>query len=411
MSVGSKSHLKWLQSELESAFEIKTDMLGLDDIELQTSGKIRNRLISVDDAGWKLEADPRHAELLVEELGVKEGKGLVTPGVEERDDDKPEEKLDEGWASKYRSLVARANDLATDRPDLSYSVKELCRTMSQPTNKSWEKLIRVGKYLQRNPRMVISYDWQQPEKEFQVYSDANWAGCHKTRKSTSGGVVMIGKHVIKTWSRNQSTIALSSAESELNATIKAAAEGLGMVAMSEDFGDKFNVRLHVDASAALGVIQRKGIGKIRHLHTGSLWIQEQPVRNTVTFAKIKGTSNPAELFTKYLSREVIDKHCAEIGASCETGRASQAAQLHELRRKVRQLKAGVKAQKDKNDMMKMRGPTKPTMEDMEIDVDKFILNIVVDTEDRFDRIFTEWKKNQCRREGSMRSLAMTSMRC
>ena len=64
VSVWSKSHLKWLQSELEAAFEIKTDMLGLNDVDLQTSGKILNRLISVDEAGWKLEADPRHAELL-----------------------------------------------------------------------------------------------------------------------------------------------------------------------------------------------------------------------------------------------------------------------------------------------------------------------------------------------------------
>ena len=403
VSVGEKSELKWLKAQLETAFEIKSDLLGSSDEELKTSGKILNRLIRVDEAGWKLEADPRHAELLVEELGISSGKGLVTPGVDDRDDETPEERLDERGSTRYRSLVARANYLATDRPDISFSVKEMCRTMSQPTNKSWEKLVRVGKYLQRNPRMVISFDWQQPENEFQVYSDANWAGCIKTRKSTSGGVVMIGKHVIKTYSRNQSTVALSSAESEFNATIKAAAEGLGMVAMAEDFGEKFKIRMHVDASAALGVIQRKGIGKIRHLHTGSLWLQEQQVRNTVTFAKIKGTLNPADLFTKYLSRECIDRYCGDIGAKCEQGRAPQAAQLHELRRKVRQLKAGVKLQQMKKDEDGRQEAHRPIVVEEEVDIDKFIFKIEHDSENKFDKILSEWKRQQCRSEGSLKA--------
>ena len=120
-----------------------------------------------------------------------------------------------------------------------------------------------------------------------------------------GGVITKGRHLLKAWSRNQNIVALSSAESEFHATAKSAMEGIGMITMAASFGDRCTVRMHVDASAALGVIQRKEVGKIGHLHTGALWLQEQQVRNVISFKKVKGTANPADLSTKHLSREIV----------------------------------------------------------------------------------------------------------
>ena len=92
VSVGNKEDVNWLKEKLESAFEIKTDIIGYQDEELKQEGKILNRLISVDHTGWKLEANPRHAELLIEDLGVKDGKGLSTPGIEEKDSEGADQK-------------------------------------------------------------------------------------------------------------------------------------------------------------------------------------------------------------------------------------------------------------------------------------------------------------------------------
>ena len=272
VSSGEQHQVKWWKDELEMVFDIKIELVGYDDPEVKSEGKILNRLIAVDSRGWSLEADPRHVELLVEELKVE--KGLATPGVEDREEeDDSELKAEE--ASRYRSLVARANYLAIDRPDICFSVKELCRSMPTPTRSSWTRLVRVVKYLQRNPRFVLKYDFQEAVNELDVYSDANWAGCKATRKSTSGGTIMRGGHLLKNWSKNQSVIALSSAESEFHAAIKTAVEGLRMISMAQSVGDQYKARMHADASAALGVIRSKGVGRIRHLHTGCLWIQEQ----------------------------------------------------------------------------------------------------------------------------------------
>ena len=104
------------------------------------------------------------------------------------------------------------------------------------------------------PRAIILLNWQVETNCFDIYTDANLAGCHKSRKSTSGGVVMMGRCCIKSRSKTQGTIAQSSAESELLSTVQGATEGLGLISLSADLGLLFKVRLHIDAAAALGII-------------------------------------------------------------------------------------------------------------------------------------------------------------
>ena len=86
---------------------------------------------------------------------------------------------------------------------------------------------------------------------------------------------MIWEHPIRVYSKSQSVIALSSAESEFYAITKAATEAIGCLALMKDFGIEKPVVMGADASAALGVIERRGIGRTRHLYTCALWFQEQ----------------------------------------------------------------------------------------------------------------------------------------
>ena len=84
--------------------------------------------------------------------------------------------------------------------------------MAKPTEKSWSKLKRVGQYIKGRPRVVWSYEWQDEATVVDVVADANWAGCKRTRKYTSGGCVMVGYHCIKAWAKTQAIVAKSSAE-------------------------------------------------------------------------------------------------------------------------------------------------------------------------------------------------------
>ena len=163
-----------------------------------------------------------------------------------------------------------------------------------------------------------------------MFSDANWAVCRTSRKSTSGGAIQLGAHTIRTWSKTQNTIAQSSAESELLAIVRAATEALGCMSLAADLGLKFDTRMHVDASAALGILERKGVGKIRHLDVGTLWLQEVQLRQKVAFMKIKGTSNPADLMTKHLAQDQINEYAEKLGYEFRAGRSDATAKLHSI---------------------------------------------------------------------------------
>ena len=46
---------------------------------------------------------------------------------------------------------------------------------------------------------------------------------------------------------------------------------------------------------------RKGNGKLRHVRIGHLWIQDLADSESVSFQKVRGVSNPADLMTKHLA--------------------------------------------------------------------------------------------------------------
>ena len=93
-----------------------------------------------------------------------------------------------------------------------------------------------------------------------TYSDANWAGCDKTARPTSGGAIMRGSHLVKSWSVTQKNITLSSGEAELVAVVKAIVEAIGVARLAHDWGDPSDISAHIDSSAAIGVINRRGSG-------------------------------------------------------------------------------------------------------------------------------------------------------
>ena len=89
---------------------------------------------------------------------------------------------------------------------------------------------------------------QAPCFELDVFTDSDWAGCRKSRKSTSGDAIMIGQHCLKTWSQTQAIIAKSSAEAELYGVVRGATESLGMNTLIKDLGgSQLQIQLHLGA--------------------------------------------------------------------------------------------------------------------------------------------------------------------
>ena len=205
---GAAADLVWVHKELEQRILLKkVGTLGSDSGDVQEI-RILNRVLRWTEEGIAYEADPRHADILVQALG-SDPSSRATPGA------KPASSAVLGldplpWDSArlYRACAARANYLAMDRVDVSFAAKELCRRMSAPTWSVMEALRRLVQYLAGVPRLVWFFGWQA-EAGIHVYADTDYAGCQATRRSTSGGMLFRGGHVIKHWSTTQKHVTLS----------------------------------------------------------------------------------------------------------------------------------------------------------------------------------------------------------
>eukprot|EP00973_Karenia_brevis_P081866 11349902-Karenia_brevis.AAC.1 len=207
LSTATEANLRWLKGILDTTFEIKTKIVGPEARD-EKQLKILNRIITYRDSGIDYEPDPRHAEIIIEQLGLKEGKEVSTPGVDQEPlTANSTEKLNTEQTTRYKSIVARANFLALDRPEIQFAVKECAKSMSQPTMHDMAKLKRLGRFLKGHPRTTIQYKWQSGQDAVTIFTDANWAGDKISRKSTSGGVITVGQHLIKSWSKTQALIA------------------------------------------------------------------------------------------------------------------------------------------------------------------------------------------------------------
>ena len=173
----------------------------------------------------------------------------------------------------YRSVVARCNYLAMDRFEIAFNTKELCRAMSKPSVGDDKAIARLCRFLKGLPRPVQKIPFADNAPSLiEVYVDSDWAGCRRSRKSTSGGVILFGGAAVRGWSSNQGVIALSSGEAEYYAALKGASCALGFKAMLKDLGIDSKIIPYTDSSAARGIIHRAGLGKLRRLETGCLWL-------------------------------------------------------------------------------------------------------------------------------------------
>ena len=131
---------------------------------------------------------------------------------------------------------------------------------------------------------------------------------------------MIGSHNVKHWSKTQTTVSLSSGEAELHGICAGVAQGLGLQQVLKDLGFDYKLRVFSDATAAIGIARRRGMGKIRHLDCSDLWVQEKIRNKQIALHKVLGTENPADAFTKYVNAETLKMAMSKIGMQRLDGR-------------------------------------------------------------------------------------------
>ncbi len=104
-------------------------------------------------------------------------------------------------------MAARGNYLGPDRMDMQFVAKVISRFTSEPEERDWRAAKRVARRFKDHRRVVLEYKCQELPSKVVVWSDLDFAGCRRTRRSTSGGVVVVVSHCLKTYSQTQETVA------------------------------------------------------------------------------------------------------------------------------------------------------------------------------------------------------------
>ena len=144
--VGMPKELQWMRGKIEEKYELIVKILG-PDAEQSKEVRVLNRILRWTDQGIEYEADPRHAEAIINELKLEEAKAVSTPAEKNPpvcpDDDI---ELDLTQHRLYRRVVAKANYLGADRMDIQHTVQGLSRFMDKPDRKHMRAMKRLGRY-------------------------------------------------------------------------------------------------------------------------------------------------------------------------------------------------------------------------------------------------------------------------
>ena len=145
-------------------------------------------------------------------------------------------KCDKGMHSKFRTAIGKLLWMSQPRDDIKFPVKELSRSLTNPQASHFNNLIHLLKYVNQTRDFVYVMDPQIPTADSQgfipvevvSYSDSDWAGFQRSRRSTSGSLITLLSGNISSTSHTQASVSHSSAEAELYAMTQAAVESLAI---------------------------------------------------------------------------------------------------------------------------------------------------------------------------------------
>ena len=95
---------------------------------------------------------------------------------------------------------------------------------------------RILGYIMGTIELGITFTPQTAAARLSAYSDADWARCPNSRRSTTGYVITLGTNLISWCSKKQPTVSRSSTESEYRALSHACAETTWLYSLLHELG-------------------------------------------------------------------------------------------------------------------------------------------------------------------------------
>ena len=295
-------------SQMEAEFEITVTeasyFLGVE-IEKNADGSIK-----ISQAAY--------AKRVLERFKFENCKAVATPMMKITVSDSTAESRKVDTSFPYRQAVGALMFLMTGtRPDLAYSVGHLSRVLDKPTAEDIVRVKRVFRYLAGTMTKGIVYKPDCNPGSLECYSDADFAGCTATGRSTSGVVISYAGGAISWLSRRQVMVATSTTESEIVAATEGAKEVIWLKRLFCDILKlKHTPVLQVDNSATVKLAQNPEFHRrTKHIDVKYFFVREKVIDKTIEISQISTEHQVADIMTKPLDRVRLAYLCDRMGLS------------------------------------------------------------------------------------------------
>jgi hypothetical protein len=208
----------------------------------------------------------------------------------------------------YRSIVGALQYLTLTRPDLSYAVQQVCLHMHSPRDVHWTLVKRILRYVRGTTHKGLQLR-RSSTPSLTAYSDADWAGCPDTRRSTSGFCVFFGDSLVSWSSKRQSVVSRSSAEAEYRGVANAAAECCWLRHLLGELHVKLDKATLVYCDNISAVYLSKNPlhhGRAKHVELDVHFVREKVAVGDIRVAHIPTRQQLADIMTKGLPTALFE---------------------------------------------------------------------------------------------------------
>ena len=229
----------------------------------------------------------------------------------------------------YRSNVDALQFLTLTRPDLTYAVQQACLYMHQPRDMHWTLVKRVLRYVCGSLSKGLQLR-RSSAPTLTAYSDADWAGCPDTRRSTSGFCVFLGDSLVSWSSKRQAIVSCSSAEAEYRGIANATAECSWLRHLLGELHvpvDKATI-IYCDNISVVYLSENSvHHGRTKHVELDVHFVREKVAVGDVRVLHVPTRQQLANIRTKGLPTSMFDEFCsslsvvpdAQTAGGCQSG--------------------------------------------------------------------------------------------
>ncbi|KAJ0903945.1 putative RNA-directed DNA polymerase [Helianthus annuus] len=225
-----------------------------------------------------------------------------------------EEKDDLVDQTLYRSMIGSLLYLTASRPDIMFATCVCARSQSAPRKSNLIAVKRIFRYLKGAPTLGIWYP-ADGKIELSGFSDSDFAGCDKTRKSTSGGCQFLGNCLVSWQSKKQAAVSTSTAEAEYIAAASCTAQLLWLQNQLLDFGiTALKTPLMLDSQAAENIIKNPvSHSTTKHIDIRHHFVRDCYEKGLISLHHVPTKDQLADVLTKALDTSTFESLISRIG--------------------------------------------------------------------------------------------------